>query len=351
MLYEPAMADDAMKTLLHPFETGMLAPPQKPARVLFLGARAGFRLPPDWSAPVHAVQGFRPDFLALRQAGVEVTPLAEGAGHAAALVLAGRHRAENELRIAEALRRVASGGTVVVAGGKTDGIASLRRRVEAILPVAGSAAKHHGLVFWLERPADAEAEAATATLTPRPAPVEGRYVTGPGMFSADAVDPASRLLADSLPDDLAGRIADFCAGWGYLAARLAERPSIRAIDLYEAGYEALEAARENLADAVAAGLPVGFHWQDLAAEPVAERYDAIVMNPPFHQGRAAEPELGARMIAAARTALKPGGRLFVVANRQLPYERALSQGSGAQGFRAQGETVRDARYKVLWAVR
>ena len=57
------------------------------------------------------------------------------------------------------------------------------------------------------------------------------------------------------------------------------------------------------------------------------------------------------MIAAARTALKPGGRLFVVANRQLPYERALSQGSGAQGFRAQGETVRDARYKVLWAVR
>jgi len=57
------------------------------------------------------------------------------------------------------------------------------------------------------------------------------------------------------------------------------------------------------------------------------------------------------MIAAARTALRPGGRLFVVANRQLPYERALSQGSGAQGFRAQGETVRDARYKVLWAVR
>jgi len=340
------MADDAMKTLFHPFETGMLEPPQAPARVLFLGARAGFRLPPGWSASIHAVQGFRPDFLALRQAGAEATPQPEGMGHAAALVLAGRHRAQNELRIAEALRRVAPGGTVVVGGGKTDGIASLRKRVEAMLPLAGSAAKHHGLVFWLERPADGEAGAAAATLTPRPARVEGGYVTGPGMFSADAVDPASRLLAGSLPEDLAGRVADFCAGWGYLAARLAERSPIRAIDLYEAGYEALEAARENLAGAVAAGLPVGFHWRDLAAEPVAERYDAIVMNPPFHQGRAAEPELGLRMIGAARVALKPGGRLYLVANRQLPYERALSQ-----GFRAQGETVRDARYKVLWAVR
>jgi 16S rRNA (guanine1207-N2)-methyltransferase len=52
------------------------------------------------------------------------------------------------------------------------------------------------------------------------------------------------------------------------------------------------------------------------------------------------------MILAAARALKPGGRLYLVANRQLPYEQVL-----AKEFRKSGETVRDARYKVLQAVR
>ena len=52
------------------------------------------------------------------------------------------------------------------------------------------------------------------------------------------------------------------------------------------------------------------------------------------------------MILAAARALKPGRRLYLVANRQLPYEKLL-----AKEFRQSGETVRDARYKVLWAAR
>ena len=58
----------------------------------------------------------------------------------------------------------------------------------------------------------------------------------------------------------------------------------------------LEAAKANLAERRAS--TPGFFWHDLLAEPVERRYDAIVMNPPFHQGRAAEPEIGAGMIAA-----------------------------------------------------
>ena len=52
-------------------------------------------------------------------------------------------------------------------------------------------------------------------------------------------------------------------------------------------------------------------------------YDAIVCNPPFHAGRAAEPALGQGFIEAAAKALKAGGRLFLVANRGLPYEPLL----------------------------
>ena len=39
------MSRDALKTLFHPFEAGMLPMPAAGGRVLFLGAEPGFRLP------------------------------------------------------------------------------------------------------------------------------------------------------------------------------------------------------------------------------------------------------------------------------------------------------------------
>lgn len=47
------------------------------------------------------------------------------------------------------------------------------------------------------------------------------------------------------------------------------------------------------------------------------------MNPPFHEGRVTDVSLGQSFIAAAASRLKPGGRLLMVANRQLPYELTL----------------------------
>jgi 16S rRNA (guanine1207-N2)-methyltransferase len=139
-------------------------------------------------------------------------------------------------------------------------------------------------------------------------------------------------------------VADFCAGWGFVAAEVAARcPAVSALDLYEADFEALEAAKLNLA---AAPQRKEFFWTDLLAEPVERRYDAIVMNPPFHKGRAADPGIGAGMMRAAAKALKPGGRLVMVANRQLPYEAVLKA-----CFASSGEVARDSGFKILSARR
>ena len=75
-------------------------------------------------------------------------------------------------------------------------------------------------------------------------------------------------------------------------------------------------------------------------------YDAVIANPPFHQGRAAEPDLGAAFIAAAARILKPSGRLLLVANRQLPYEAAV-----AAAFRHWEKLAEDGVYKVIQAER
>src|SRR5262249_39629940 len=100
----------------------------------------------------------------------------------------------------------------------------------------------------------------------------------------------------------------------------------------------------NLSDAGAVAMQ--FFWRDLLAEPVETRYDAIVMNPPFHQGRAAEPEIGQKLIAVAAKALKSRGALFLVANKGLPYENAI-----ASPFAEYGQIAGDGAFKVFAARR
>ncbi|MGO4834765.1 class I SAM-dependent methyltransferase [Rhizobiaceae sp. 2RAB30] len=338
------MSRDALKTLFHPFDGGALAAPEAGARVLFLGAEPGFRLPEGFQTELMIVQGFRPFFRSLLTAGYQVAPRAEGMGYSMALVLCSRHRGENEARIAEAVERISPGGLVLVAGAKDDGIASLRKRVASLVELDGQSPKYHGLAFWFRRPRDTVALVSALRAGNGEVLVEGRFHTTPGMFSHDRVDAGSRLLVESLPSDLSGTVADFCAGWGYVAAEAARRsPAIRAIDLYEADFESVEAAKRNLADL---SIPTRFFWQDLVSEAVAERYDVVLMNPPFHRGRAAEPAIGQDLIRVAGKALKKGGRLFLVANRQLPYEETLRA-----AFADWWEVGRDGGFKVLAARR
>lgn len=337
------MTTNTLKTLFHPFEAGDLDPPGAGARVLFLGAPRGLVLPDGFAAEPFLVQGFRPDFLALERAGFAVAPQSDGQDYDVALILMTRHRGQNELRLAEALERTRGGALVLLAGSKEDGAASLKKRVEGLLPIAGQAPKYHGQAFWLHRPDDAAAAIEALRAANPEMPVEGRFATAPGMFSHARVDPGSLLLAENLPRDLGGHVADFCAGWGYLAAQAWDRNAhLKSLDLYEADFASLEAARRNLKTVSA----TKFFWRDLASEPVRRRYDFILMNPPFHEGRAAEPDLGARLVEAAARGLEPGGRLLMVANRGLPYEQVL-----ARNFRRFEEAARDARYKLLFATR
>lgn len=334
---------DALKTLFHPFESGAVKVPPT-GRFLFLGAEPGFRLPEGFGATVHAAQGFRPHFRALEAAGHKVSPNPEGTRFGGALVLAGRHRGQNEDWIAQAIERVVAGGLIIVAGSTDDGIASLRKRIGKLVDLGGHLPKYHGIAFWFQRPADASE--AVRTLQSLPESVEGRFATSPGMFSHERVDAGSRLLVECLPQKAKGAAADFGAGWGYLAAMLAERTKgLSSVDLYEADQASLEAARQNLAGQVPPPA-FGFFWHDLAAEKVERKYELIVMNPPFHQGRAADPGIGQAMIKTASAALKPGGHLLMVSNRGLPYDRALKT-----GFKEVEELCSEGGFRVLSARR
>lgn len=293
-------------------------------------------------APARLVfeQSFRPLHDALAAAGLRVTPRAE-AEAAMGIVVLTRNRAENLGAIARALALLPPGATLAVDGAKTDGIDSVARQLAAALPLAGQFAKAHGRVVWLVRPAGLPAEVEAWAAAAAPSRNREGFVTAPGLFSPEGPDPGSVRLAAHLDGRIRGKVADLGAGWGWLALRaLALCPGITAIDLVEAEARALDAARQNVADPRAA-----FHWADARSFGRAgPPHDGVIANPPFHAGRAAEPEIGAAFIAAAARLLKPSGAFLMVANRQLPYEAALEA-----AFARWEKLSEDGVYKVIAA--
>ncbi|NUS38648.1 MAG: class I SAM-dependent methyltransferase [Lysobacter sp.] len=348
-------ADPALDALLLPFAEGRLAWPR--AGALFLRARDGVALHAAPHPGLACVQPFKPQADALAHAGLALRDAdEEDDGHRWPLVLLlpPRQRSEARAWMARALARVAPGGVVVVSQPNDEGAKSGQADFARLAGPLQVLSKHHCRVYW-SAPLHAVAEPALAAgwrALDAPRPIAdprlppGRWLSRPGVFAWDRIDAGSALLAQHLPAGLAGVAADLGAGWGYLAAVLLERcPGIHALDLYEADARALALARDNLASH-AQRAALGFHWHDVTTG-LPRRYDVIVSNPPFHaQDRADRPELGQRFIAAAAQALAPRGRLWLVANRHLPYEGAL--GAHFAGVR----TVAQADgFKVVEAVR
>lgn len=227
------------------------------------------------------------------------------------------------------------GAPVLVDGQKTDGVDGVLRSCRKhVAGTSEAVSKAHGKTFRLPAGPPPPSFAAPARRA------EG-FATPAGGFSAGKVDRGSALLAAALPPALPAHVVDLGAGWGYLSAAALAREGVERLDLVEAEHVALEAARENVTDPRAA-----FHWADATRWGPDGAPGLVIANPPFHQGRAADPGLGRAFVAAAARMLGPKGRLLMVANRHLPYETAL-----AEAFRTHAEIGGDAAFKLLEAER
>ena len=323
-----AAPDTALATLFVPFELGDLRLPADGC-TLFLRARAGLRVremaQPGWLCE----QSFLPFADELGRNGLHVGEPVVGEKFALVLLLPPRQRDEARALFARALTHLQPGGCVLAAMPNTEGAKSGEVDLAKLAGTVQHRSKHKCRVFWSTPAANEVNRDLLAEWLALDAPreiVDG-YISRPGLFAWDRIDRASALLAQHLPPDLHGSVADLGAGYGYLGSQLIARcPLLQSIDLYEAEARAIEPARLNLAKAVREGgreLTVAVHWHDVT-RGLARRYDAIVSNPPFHQGRADLPELGRAFIVSAAEALQPEGRLLIVANRHLPYEAVLA---------------------------
>lgn len=270
------------------------------------------------------------------------------------LVLPGKCRDETLAWFAMARERLEPGGRIVAALPNTAGAGRFEKDLSKATGNITSLQKHKCRAFhaiedgsWNE-----ETFESWRLLGERRKILGTEFTTQAGIFSSEHIDPGSQLLADHLPASLHGRVADLGAGWGFLAnAALNRCPNIDRMDLFEADARALSCAKMNLAhhqpelgSLIADDEPrIHFHWHDVTAG-LPDVYDTILMNPPFHIGQATHVDLGRAFLTNAIASLKRGGKLFLVANRQLPYEAVLEV-SGLV-WRKSAETK---TYKLLFA--
>ena len=257
----------------------------------------------------------------------------------------GRATAQINAALREAFKLLRPGGQLLVAGHNREGIKSFAKRAEghfgnmAILEIKSSCRL---LRFQKETPDPVEPvpDPAYFEYFPLELPLaDGTrlpYLTKPGIFSYRATDVGTALLARHLPDCAGMDVLDLGCGSGVLslaAFRLGAK-SVLALDVNAI---AVACARENFK---AAGWPGEARCAYLT-EGVERAFDHIFSNPPFHQGSDTDFTLPEKILDACLGKLKPGGRLFLVANQFLDY-----RSPGLKRFAAVDLLAREKGYAV-----
>lgn len=253
-----------------------------------------------------------------------------------------------------AARHLAPGGRLLVAGANQEGAKSAAKLMADLFTQVTVAAQHSGhRLLVATRPVtlpavapwpELAADAASAIAIPDGAGGTLTLDTAPGVFSWEHLDEATALLLEVMEVPGGSAVLDLGCGAGALGLMAAHRHGAARVLLLDADAEAVAVVHRTLARHPLPACEA--RVSDVTAAAGDEPFDVVVTNPPFHLGKGTDYHLPAQFIAEAAERLRPGGRLFLVANRTLPYEDVITAHFG--GVRRLRETP---RFKVLGATR
>lgn len=147
-----------------------------------------------------------------------------------------------------------------------------------------------------------------------------------GVFSQDQLDPGARFMLAHMPDVIEGDVADLGCGNGVLGIAAAGRSRTANIWFFDESAAAIRSARSNAESMQVMSRCTFCHGNGM--DGVAQLFDLILLNPPFHRGHAVDTQVAEMLFDHARRHLRADGRLLVVGNRHLAYAATLRRRFG-----------------------
>lgn len=268
-------------------------------------------------------QTFKPYILELKALGLSTSDI-QGQFDLV-LLIPSKDKKQSLGWMAQAFAHLRDNGKLMVACENQYGAKSYESALKKLAGDAGSSSKSKCRLFSAKKTAALNANLQQQWLDESKPDIiksHGLWAQA-GLFSWKTADIGSQLLLQHLPA-FQGKGMDLCCGYGLLATHILKTsPSITHMHLVEAESLALDCAKKNVVEYDATA--IRFHHLDAANESLPKHLNFVVCNPPFHTGQNRDVELGQTIVNKACGALTHGGELYLVANRQLPYEHILKE--------------------------
>lgn len=228
--------------------------------------------------------------------------------------------------INQARRLLTAGGILTMTGAKNDGIKTYTEKTGHYFGDQQRPEKQGALyrarIRHLTSTEPALDDQQYPLIRPCIAWQDKQLFSKPGQFGWNKVDQGSAFLAAHLKDFFQGfdrpptRILDLGCGYGYLSVMAAQLTDAE-ITATDNNAAAVASCRRNFTEQQIKGAVLASNCGD----SLTQLFDAVICNPPFHQGFDTDHGLTRRFLASCHRLLRSGGRALFVVNCFVPLER------------------------------
>jgi len=292
-------------------------------------------------------QSFKPERDALCALGIQLD-CAEGDGDAmrdVALLLPYKNKQQTLFYMAKAMQSLKTGGRIIMACANAYGAKSYQHALASLAGFADVSSKAKCRIFSARKTSAYDELLAQQWLQAGEMQwlADLGLYSQAGLFSWNRADIGSQLLLSHLPK-LSGVGMDLCCGYGLLSADVLQHcPDIQHLHLVDAEWLAVRCAKKNTQAWMHQCV---YHCLDASSDALPTELDWVVCNPPFHAQQTRDVGLGQSIVAKGCQSLKRGGEIWMVANRQLPYEQVLGQ-----YLKEQHTIIETQGFKIIRGVR
>lgn len=162
----------------------------------------------------------------------------------------------------------------------------------------------------------------------------------PGVFGEKRLDSGTAFLLEHVPPKISGSVLDFGCGSGVISTWLCSQRKVSKLMAADLSTLATTATEHTLANC---DVPHEVRLSD-GFKNITERFNWIITNPPFHQGKRTDYRITSEFIKTLKNHLHPGGHVLMVANTFLPWPSLLQE-----EFKRVDTLAQNSRYTVTLA--